>query len=151
MARRRRQSGKNAARWSPVLFFAVLSALLFASDQPSLGLFVLLAMLVPYLALFAPLRCRASTQKGPRCRNVGVGIFIGCHQHRLDYLARILTRDRPVRPARPSRASTAPGARSGALPPVGPGVTVTRVAYDAAMLIIAAVSALAGVLALRNR
>lgn len=144
----RKRSGANAARWAPVPFLTLLAALLFASDQPSLGLFVLLAMLVPYLALLAPLRCRGYTRKGPRCRNAGVGLFVGCHYHRFDYLARILTRDRPVRRARPAEAS---GARSGAIPPAEPGVRVTRVAYDLAMLVIAAVSALAGVLALRGR
>ncbi|GAA4452169.1 hypothetical protein [Phytohabitans houttuyneae] len=150
----RKQPRRNAARWAPVPFFALLSALLFASDEPSLGLFVLLAMLVPYLALFAPLRCRAVTQKGTRCRNIGIGLFVGCHLHRLDHLARILTRDRPVRPVRPvrpARPAAAPGARSGAIPPADPGVSVTRVAYDLAMLVIAAVSALAGVLAPRGR
>lgn len=144
----RRRSSKNTARWSPILFFTLLSALLFASDEPHLGAFVALTLLIPYVVLFAPLRCRALTQKGLRCKNGGVGIFIGCHLHRFDYLARIFTRRRPVRRAPVSRASVSrasAGARSGGLPAVDSGVNMVRVAYEVATLAVAVVSMVAGV------
>lgn len=132
------RTGKNAARWSPVLVLGGLSALLFASDQPHLGRFLLLSGVIPYLLLLAPLRCRATTNRGTRCRRTGVGLFIGCHDHRFVWVAQRLSR----RPVQYRRAPVvARGARSGGLPAAEPGLRV----YEIVTLAVAVASMAAGV------
>jgi hypothetical protein len=122
---------------------ALVVALCFYSGEPGVGLFVILAIFVPYLAVAAPFRCRTAVRRdGSPCRRPGMGLLFGCHDHRFQRFQRSFHRGQLV--PRPVREARRRGAHSGPIPPVG----ATQPARDRLAFAVAVVSMLAGVAAL---
>jgi hypothetical protein len=145
-----RQS-KIAGRATGGFVLAILAALFWISDQHRLAIFVALAMFVPYLVFLAPFKCGGYTRQRQACRNIGLGLLIGCYRHRFDRLGRIFGHDRDQAAARyryPDRSVR--GAASAGLPGrrVTAGEPTRPRGFDILSLTVSVSSMIAGWLAL---
>jgi hypothetical protein len=145
-----RKSSKVAGRAIGGFVPAILAVLFWISDQRRLAVFVALAIFVPYLAFIAPFRCGGYTRQRQACRNIGLGLLIGCYRHRFDRLGRVFGHDRDRRAARygyPDKSVRA--AASTGLPRRQPLGEPTRPrGFDALSLAVSVSSMIAGWLAL---
>lgn len=144
------RSSKTGARATFGIVLVVLSALLWYSDQRRVALFIALFFFVPYLVFFAPFKCGGYTRQRQACRNIGLGLLIGCYRHRFDRLGRIFGYDRDRAATRyryPDRSVRATA--SGGLPGMRPAGEPTRPrGFDILSLLVSVSSMVAGWLAL---
>jgi hypothetical protein len=128
----------------------VITTVLFLIDRPRAGVAAILILFVPYLAFMAPFHCREMTTRRTACTRSRWGWLIGCHDHRWFALRRIFGRQMsprmPMRVPAPRPGTAVMG--SGPATSGSPGWSGNSRVYDGVTLVVALVSAVAGVLAL---